>query len=77
MPPVLNVVDLHVTFDTYEGPVRALNGIDLEIREAEIIGLVGETGSGKSVLSTALMNAVRLVGLSGRAQGYGSVLAKA
>ncbi len=62
MPPVLNVVDLHVTFDTYEGPVRALNGIDLEIREAEIIGLVGETGSGKSVLSTALMNAVRFPG---------------
>ena len=62
MEPVLDIADLRVTFDTYEGPVRALNGIDLDIRETEILGLIGETGSGKSVLSTAVMNAVRFPG---------------
>lgn len=62
MPPILEVENLHAHFATYEGVVRALNGIDLTINESEIVGLVGETGSGKSVLTTAIMNAVRAPG---------------
>jgi peptide/nickel transport system ATP-binding protein len=62
VPPVLAVEDLHVSFFTYEGVVQALNGVDLAIDETEIVGLVGETGSGKSVLATAMMNAVRFPG---------------
>jgi oligopeptide/dipeptide ABC transporter ATP-binding protein len=62
MPPVLAVDNLHVQFDTYEGILHALNGIDLAIDEREIVGLVGETGSGKSVLTTAIMNSVRFPG---------------
>jgi oligopeptide/dipeptide ABC transporter ATP-binding protein len=62
MSPVLAIADLHAHFFTYEGVVRALNGIDLIIEETEIVGLVGETGSGKSVLATAIMNAVRFPG---------------
>jgi oligopeptide/dipeptide ABC transporter ATP-binding protein len=62
MLPVLEVEGLCVQFRTYEGEVHALNSVDLVIRESEIVGLVGETGSGKSVLSTAIMNAVRFPG---------------
>jgi oligopeptide/dipeptide ABC transporter ATP-binding protein len=60
--PLLAIEDLHVHFLTYEGIVQALNGVDLMIAETEIVGLVGETGSGKSVLATAIMNAVRFPG---------------
>jgi peptide/nickel transport system ATP-binding protein len=62
MRPVLDVDGLRVHFFTYGGEVRALNGIDLAILEEEIVGLVGETGSGKSVLATAIMNAVAFPG---------------
>ena len=62
MTPVLAVEDLRVSFLTYEGEVHALNGVELAIRESEIVGLVGETGSGKSVLSTAIMRSVRFPG---------------
>lgn len=62
MAPVLQTEGLQVRFDTYEGEVHAINGIDLSIGEAEIVGLVGETGSGKSVLATAILNALRRPG---------------
>jgi oligopeptide/dipeptide ABC transporter ATP-binding protein len=62
MAHVLEIADLHVHFFTYEGVARTLNGIDLAIAETEVVGLVGETGSGKSVLATAIMNAVRFPG---------------
>ena len=62
MRPVLQIENLHASFRTYEGDARALNGVDLAIREAEIVGLVGETGSGKSVLATAILNSVRFPG---------------
>lgn len=62
MPPVLEIEDLHAHYFTYEGVAKALNGVDLAIDEMEIVGLVGETGSGKSALATAIMNAVRLPG---------------
>lgn len=74
MAPVLEITNLHTHFFTYEGVARALNGVDLVINESEIVGLVGETGSGKSVLATSIMNLVRFpgrivqgrVGLDGR-----------
>lgn len=62
MPPVLDITDLKVHFMTYEGVAKALNGVDLVINRAEIVGLVGETGSGKSVLASAILNAVRFPG---------------
>jgi oligopeptide/dipeptide ABC transporter ATP-binding protein len=60
--PVLTVKDLRVHFFTYAGEIRALNGVDLAVNATEIVGLVGETGSGKSVLASAIMNAVRFPG---------------
>jgi len=53
--PVLQVHDLSVVFQTYEGRYFALNNIDLTVNEGEIVGLVGESGCGKSTLALAVM----------------------
>jgi len=45
--------DLHTTFHTFEGVVRALNGVSIVVNEGETYGLVGESGCGKSVTSLA------------------------
>jgi len=52
--PILNISDLRVTFHTYAGDVKALNGVDLTVRKGEVLGLVGESGCGKSVTSLAV-----------------------
>ena len=55
MEKVLSVADLSINFHTSEGLVRAVRGIDFEIYEGEVVGLVGESGCGKSVTSFATM----------------------
>jgi peptide/nickel transport system ATP-binding protein len=52
---VLRVNDLRVTFHTYAGEVKALDGVNLTVRRGEILGLVGESGCGKSVTSLAIV----------------------
>jgi peptide/nickel transport system ATP-binding protein len=52
---VVDVSDLHVTFQRGGRAVRALRGVDLDIGRGEILGLVGESGSGKSVLALSLL----------------------
>lgn len=52
---LLRVSRLQVHFPLPEGPVRAVNGVDLELDYGEALGLVGETGSGKTVLGLALV----------------------
>ena len=52
---LLQIEDLHTYFYTYEGVVKAVNGIDLSIRKGETLGLVGESGCGKSVTSLSIM----------------------
>ena len=61
--PLLAVRDLHVDFETYEGVVRALNGVDLDLPRGSITGLVGESGSGKSVTARAIMGLIRKPGV--------------
>jgi len=60
---LLAVRDLYVNFYTYEGVVKALDGVNFDIYAGEIFGLVGETGCGKSVTSLAILNLIRPPGL--------------
>ena len=46
---MLEIENLKTNFNTYDGVVKALDGVNLKIKDGEIFGLVGETGSGKSV----------------------------
>ena len=46
---MLEIDNLFLKFNTYDGAVKALDGVNLNIKKGEIFGLVGETGSGKSV----------------------------
>ena len=52
---ILKIEDLHVQFRTREGVVRAVNGVNLKIRDGETLGFVGESGCGKSVASQAIL----------------------
>ncbi|MGC8817059.1 MAG: ABC transporter ATP-binding protein [Candidatus Hadarchaeum sp.] len=53
--PLVQVKDLVVRFYTYEGVVKALSGVNLDIKEGETLGLVGETGCGKSVTAFSII----------------------
>lgn len=54
----MEVENLKVRFYTYEGVVKAINNVSLEVRDGETLGIVGETGSGKSVTTYAMMKLV-------------------
>src|SRR5258708_26339371 len=68
--PVLQVRNLKVYYETPRGDVLAVDGIDFDLYEGETLGLVGESGCGKS---TAAMGILQLVVPPGRIAG-GEVL---
>jgi len=55
---VLRVEDLHTYFHTALGTVRALNGVSFTVPKGKVLGIVGESGCGKSVTSLAVMQLV-------------------
>jgi len=56
--PLLAVRDLSIQFFTYQGVVRALENVNLTIQPGEIMGLVGETGCGKSVMARSILRLI-------------------
>lgn len=58
MEPILKVENLKTQFVTWNGLVKALDGVSFEIMPGETLGLVGETGCGKSVTALSVMNLI-------------------
>jgi oligopeptide/dipeptide ABC transporter ATP-binding protein len=56
--PLLEVQDLKTYFFTSDGVVKAVDGVDFEVYPGEILGLVGESGCGKSVTSFSILQLV-------------------
>jgi len=61
--PLLEVKNLKTYFYTEDGVVKAVDGVDFHVYPGEVLGLVGESGCGKSVTSLSIM---RLIGVPGR-----------
>ena len=53
--PVVEVKDLVVHYETYDGVVEAVNGVSFKIEKKDVLGLVGETGAGKTTIALSLM----------------------
>ena len=51
MAELLDVTGLETQFRTREGTVHAVNGVSIKLKEGETLGIVGESGCGKSVIS--------------------------
>ncbi|MGE0393289.1 MAG: ABC transporter ATP-binding protein [Vicinamibacterales bacterium] len=56
--PLLQIRGLKTHFFTESGVAKAVDGVDLEIREGEVLGLVGESGSGKSVTALSILRLI-------------------
>jgi len=61
--PLLEVKNLKTYFYTEDGVVKAVDGVDFHVYPGEVLGLVGESGCGKSVTSFSIM---RLIGVPGK-----------
>ncbi|WP_210366583.1 ABC transporter ATP-binding protein [Bacillus sp. REN3] len=58
MEKALEVKDLHVSFKTYGGEVKAVRGVTFDLNEGETLAIVGESGCGKSVTAQSIMRLI-------------------
>ena len=63
---IFDIRDIRVTFDTPDGPVEAVRGVNMHVNAGETVAVVGESGSGKSQI---MMAAMGLLSSNGKAQG--------
>ena len=56
--PVLSVRNLQVEFSTRRSVLRAIDGVSFEIARGEVLGVVGESGAGKSVTGLAVIGLI-------------------
>ena len=56
--PVLQIEDLYVEYDTEDALVKAVNGLNLTLDHGKTVGLVGETGAGKTTTALSILNLV-------------------
>jgi peptide/nickel transport system ATP-binding protein len=54
----LSVKDLQIEFMTRGGPLRAIDGVSFDLRKGEVLGVVGESGAGKSLTGTAVIGLI-------------------
>ena len=73
MTPLLEITNLHLEFKTFDGVAKVLAGVDITMQRGDVLGLVGETGCGKSV--TAL-SVARLIPKRSATITQGSILFK-
>ncbi|GMO64752.1 MAG: ABC transporter ATP-binding protein [Treponemataceae bacterium] len=71
--PLLEVADLHVSFFTPVGTVKAVDGISYTLKKGEVMGIVGESGSGKSVEAFSVLGILEPPGkvVSGQVKFFG------
>ncbi|MBP2017242.1 oligopeptide/dipeptide ABC transporter ATP-binding protein [Symbiobacterium terraclitae] len=58
MGPLLAIENLSVEFPSPRGPLRAVDGVSLRVQAGEVVGLIGESGSGKSTVLLAVMGLI-------------------
>ncbi|MDA8436535.1 MAG: ABC transporter ATP-binding protein [Actinomycetales bacterium] len=71
---LLEVDDLHVSFQTPDGVVEAVRGLSFEVDDGQTLAIVGESGSGKSVATQTITGLTRGATVSGRARFKGTDL---
>src|SRR5216684_2972404 len=74
---LLEVDDLHVSFSTQDGLLRAVRGMSFTVEAGQTVGIVGESGSGKSVSTQTIIGLTRGARVSGSARFEGTELLQA
>src|ERR1700685_166841 len=74
---LLEVDDLHVSFSTQDGVLRAVRGVSFTVDAGQTLGIVGESGSGKSVSTQSIVGLTKGARISGRASFDGTDLLQA